>query len=68
MVKLYRLQMRLLQDPELTRKFFVYTKSGRSLSPAAESFIAFLFKFVADHEWNVTVARPGLSGQLISSK
>lgn len=68
MVKLYRLQMRLLQDPELTRKFFVYTKSGRSLSPAAESFIAFLFKFVAAHEWNVTVARTGLTGQLISSK
>ncbi|MBC7857271.1 MAG: LysR family transcriptional regulator [Burkholderiaceae bacterium] len=63
MVKLYRLQMRLLQDPELTRKFFVYTKGGRSLSPAAESFIAFLFQFVAAHEWDVTVASAGLAGK-----
>ena len=49
--------MRLLHDPELTRRFFVYTKASRSPSPAAESFIAFLSAFVAGHEWNVTVAR-----------
>ena len=54
MVKLYRLQMRLLHEPELTRRFFVYTKTARSPSPAAESFIAFLFRFVETHEWNVT--------------
>jgi cation transport regulator ChaC len=53
MVKLYRLQMRTLHEPELTRRFFVYTKTGRSLSPAAESFMAFLFKYVETHEWNV---------------
>ncbi|MET3129965.1 DNA-binding transcriptional LysR family regulator [Oxalobacteraceae bacterium GrIS 1.11] len=56
MVKLYGLQMRLLHEPELTRRFFIYTKTARSPSPAAESFIAFLFKFVETHEWNVTVA------------
>jgi hypothetical protein len=44
--------MRLLQEPELTRRFFVYTKSTRSLSPAAESFVAFLLQFMAGHEWN----------------
>ncbi|WP_256080200.1 LysR family transcriptional regulator [Massilia sp. YIM B04103] len=46
MVRLYGLQMRRLTQPELTRKFFVYTKTARSLSPAAESFIAFLHEFV----------------------
>ncbi|MDC8756017.1 LysR family transcriptional regulator [Janthinobacterium fluminis] len=58
MVKLYGLQMRLLHEPELTRRFFVYTKTARSPSPAAESFIAFLVKFVETHEWNVTVPPP----------
>ncbi|OYO30098.1 LysR family transcriptional regulator [Janthinobacterium sp. PC23-8] len=53
MVKLYKLQMRTLHEPELTRRFFVYTKTGRSLSPAADSFKAFLVSFVDTHEWNV---------------
>ncbi|WP_377701242.1 LysR family transcriptional regulator [Pseudoduganella sp. UC29_71] len=53
MVKLYGLQMRLLREPELTRRFFVYTKSARSLSPAAQSFADFLFQFVQAHEWNI---------------
>ncbi|MBB5367077.1 MULTISPECIES: LysR family transcriptional regulator [unclassified Janthinobacterium] len=59
MVKLYRLQMRALHEPELTRRFFVYTKTGRSLSPAADSFIAFLFQFVETHEWNLSSVRLG---------
>lgn len=46
LVQLYRLNMRRLEEPVLTRRFYVYTRSGRSLSPAAESFIAFLFRFV----------------------
>lgn len=54
----YRLQMRLLHDPEVTRKFFVFTRNGRSLSPAAESFIDFLFRFVEQHEWTTPVS-PG---------
>ena len=58
MVKLYGLQMRQLHEPELTRRFFVYTKTARSPSPAAESFIAFLVKFVETHDWNVPAARP----------
>lgn len=52
----YRLQMRLLHDPEVTRKFFVFTRNGRSMSPAAESFIDFLFGFVERHEWSAPVA------------
>lgn len=47
LARLYRLHMRPLAEPELTRRFFVYTRTQRSLSPAAESFIAFLFEFVA---------------------
>ncbi len=43
---LYGLVMRPLEDPVLSRRFFVYTRPGRSLSPAAESFIAFLHAFV----------------------
>jgi DNA-binding transcriptional LysR family regulator len=29
-----------LEEPVLTRRFFVYTRAQRSLSPAAEAFIA----------------------------
>lgn len=47
LARLYGLSMRPLADPVLTRRFFVYTRPGRSLSPAAESFIGFLFDFVA---------------------
>lgn len=54
LVELYRLRMRLLHDPEVRRKFVVYTRDGRSLSPAAESFIEFLFRFVEQHEWSAT--------------
>ncbi|WP_020652962.1 LysR family transcriptional regulator [Massilia niastensis] len=43
---LYGLEMRPLEEPVLTRRFFVYTRPGRSLSPAAESFIDFLFDYV----------------------
>lgn len=53
MVTLYGLQMRLLREPALTRRFFLYTKSARSLSPAAQSFADFLLQFVAGHEWNI---------------
>lgn len=43
---LYGLVMRPLEEPVLSRRFFVYTRPGRSLSPAAESFIDFLDEFV----------------------
>lgn len=46
LVHLHRLHMRVLEEPRLTRRFFVYTRAGRSLSPAAESFIDFLFPYV----------------------
>lgn len=46
LVQLYKLHMRPLEEPRLTRRFFVYTRAGRSLSPAADSFIDFLFPYV----------------------
>lgn len=51
LVHLHRLHMRQLYEPQLTRRFFVYTRENRSPSPAAESFIAFLHKFVEAHDW-----------------
>jgi len=45
LVQLYKLEMRPLRDPELRRRFFVFTQNGRNLSPAAESAMNFLFKF-----------------------
>jgi DNA-binding transcriptional LysR family regulator len=46
LVSLYGLVMRPLEEPVLSRRFFIYTRPGRSLSPAAESFIDFLEEFV----------------------
>lgn len=43
---LYGLVMRPLEAPVLSRRFFIYTRPGRSLTPAAESFIGFLEAFV----------------------
>ena len=56
MVQLYGLRMRQLHEPELTRRFFVYTKNARALSPAAESLVAFLRERVASHAWNSAAA------------
>lgn len=42
LVAQHRLALRPLEDPVLSRRFLVYTRPGRSLSPAAEAFIAFL--------------------------
>ena len=46
LVKLYGLELRPLHDPEVYRNFYVFTRQGRSLSPAAENFQDFVFKYV----------------------
>ncbi len=46
LVKMYQLEMRRLHDPVVTRKFFVFSRHGRSLSPAASSFMEFLHEFI----------------------
>lgn len=46
LVEQHGLVTRPLDEPQLTRRFYIYTKAQRSLSPAAESFIASLFRLV----------------------
>lgn len=48
LVRLYQLDMRPLVEPEVTRRFYVFSRNGRSLSPAAHSFRDMLFEHVAD--------------------
>lgn len=44
-----RLDMRPLVDPVVSRRFYVITRHGRTLSPAATSFMDFLFSYLASH-------------------
>jgi DNA-binding transcriptional LysR family regulator len=46
LVSLYKLNMRPIDEPVLTRRFFVHTRPGRALSPAAGAFRTFLLDFV----------------------
>ncbi|MGZ5201740.1 MAG: LysR family transcriptional regulator [Telluria sp.] len=46
LVSLYKLNMRQIEEPVLTRRFFVHTRPGRALSPAAEAFRSFLLDYV----------------------
>ncbi len=64
LVHLHQLNMRQLYEPELTRRFFVYRRDNRSLSPAAESFIAFLLTFVEAHDWNIPATVAGAAAPL----
>jgi DNA-binding transcriptional LysR family regulator len=49
LVRLHGLHTLPLDEPVLTRRFFIYTREQRSLSPAAEAFIDFLQAYVAEH-------------------
>jgi DNA-binding transcriptional LysR family regulator len=46
LVHRHGLLTRPLLGPVLTRRFFIYTRGQRSLSPAAEAFVAFLSDYV----------------------
>ena len=48
LVKLYGLELRALHEPEVYRNFYVFTRHGRSLSPAAEDFRRFVFSYVEE--------------------
>lgn len=50
LVRRYGFAMRPVVEPTVTRNFYVFTRSGRSLSPAAERFRDFLRRHVAEHE------------------
>ncbi|MEN9314610.1 MAG: hypothetical protein RIS35_1003, partial [Pseudomonadota bacterium] len=42
LVELYGLRMQRLTGPEIRRSFEVFTRKGRSLSPAAQGFLDFI--------------------------
>jgi len=44
-VRLYGLVMRSLTKPVVRRKFYLYTRNGHTLSPAAQSFLDFLLHY-----------------------
>ena len=52
LVRRYDLRMRRLH-PQVSRKFFVYARNGRSLPPATERFVEMLFSFVDGCRWEV---------------
>ncbi|MEO6972441.1 MAG: LysR substrate-binding domain-containing protein [Rhodoferax sp.] len=58
LVRLYKLEMHALGDPVVSRCFFIFSRREQSLSPAATSFMEFLFQYVARQEdiaqWAVT--------------
>jgi DNA-binding transcriptional LysR family regulator len=58
LVRLHGLRMLPLNAPVLTRRFFVYTREQRSLSPAAAAFIAFLFDWVGAADNPAGALRP----------
>ena len=47
LVRQHGLRSLPLGEPALTRRFFIYSREQRALSPAAEAFIGFLADFVA---------------------
>lgn len=51
LIRLHQLESRTLQDPIVRRKFFVFTRRDRPLSPAAQRFSAHLFDYVARQDW-----------------
>jgi DNA-binding transcriptional LysR family regulator len=48
LVRRHGLLTRPLAEPVLTRRFFIYTRGQRSLSPAAEAFVAFFLDYVGE--------------------
>jgi DNA-binding transcriptional LysR family regulator len=57
LIRLHHLQSRPLQDPMVRRKFFVFTRRDRPLSPAAAQFSAYLSDFVSRQDWHPTEVR-----------
>jgi DNA-binding transcriptional LysR family regulator len=51
LVQQSRLLMRALEEPVLLRRFFVYTRAARTLAPAAQNFIDFLFAYVRQEQF-----------------
>ena len=58
LIRLHKLDSRPLVDPVVRRKFFVFTRRDRPLSPAAQRFSEYLFDYVNRQEW-CTAVPPG---------
>jgi DNA-binding transcriptional LysR family regulator len=52
LIRLHQLQSRPLMDPVVRRKFFVFTRRDRPLSPAAQRFSAYLLDYVSQQAWS----------------
>lgn len=50
LIKLYGLKSRPLLDPVINRKFFIFTRKDRPLSPAAQSFMEYLLDHVTPQD------------------
>lgn len=53
LIKLYGLRSKLLQNPVIRRRFFIYSRQHASLSPAAEAFVQYLHAHVRQCGWGV---------------
>lgn len=53
LIALHGLQSRLLHEPQVRRKFFVFNRKDRLLSPAAQRFSEFLLDYVQRQDWGV---------------
>jgi DNA-binding transcriptional LysR family regulator len=51
LIRLHKLESRPLVDPVARRKFFVFTRRDRPLSPAAQRFSEYLLDYVNRQEW-----------------
>jgi DNA-binding transcriptional LysR family regulator len=51
LIELHGLQSRPLQSPMVQRKFFVFHRKDRALSPAAQRFADFLLAYVQAQDW-----------------
>lgn len=51
LIQRYQLQSRPLVEPEIRRKFFIFTRKDRALSPAAQRFAGFLADYVAQPDF-----------------
>ncbi|MES2949877.1 MAG: LysR substrate-binding domain-containing protein [Pseudomonadota bacterium] len=58
LIRLHQLQSRPLLDPVVRRKFFVFTRKDRPLSPAAQRFSAYLLDHVGRQAWSRAQPKP----------
>lgn len=55
LIRLHQLRSRPLMDPVVRRKFFVFTRRDRPLTPAAQRFSQYLFEYVTRQDWCAAV-------------